>query len=101
MRESNLGQEGGSHHASRELSRPWGEFGGWCHQEIRVGGRAGADHFLDTWLGNSSPVSADWGNFGQQSVPSVLSHRGCNRKPENFRFADGAHPSLGSATNLV
>ena len=73
-----------------------------------MGGRAEkGDHSgcLDTWaqgwLGNSSPVSADWGNFGQQSVPSVLSHLRGNRKPENFRFADGAHPNLGCVTNLV
>ena len=47
------------------------------------------------------PVSVDWGNFGQLSMPSVLGHLGRNRKPENLRFSDGAQPHLACATNLA
>ena len=42
-------------------------------------------YFEMEYLGqDSSPVSADWGNFDRQSVPSVLGHRACNRKPDNL-----------------
>ena len=81
---------------TRELSRPWGEFGGSCHQEIGVGGQ-GRVITPPVWtlgprvacrvtpplqcllIGETSPQL--------QSVPSVLSHLGCNRKPENFWFS--------------